>query len=162
MYAVMRKLMTSIQIAFTTGLTFKWLFSSINMTFCIPCSTVFGTFSFTFCVFALFTMFSFFQWCTKDIKFGHILICQCQWTRAVIVCKFNHTETSGVMNATSLRILTPCSRVLEKLTGSQLVKKFPAFHGTQRFITAYTSSRHFIYLSEMKCTVLNVWIKEIC
>ena len=32
-------------------------------------------------------------------------------------------------------LLTPCSRVLlEKLTGSQLVKKFPAFYGTQRFI----------------------------
>jgi len=28
-------------------------------------------------------------------------------------------------------IVTPCSRVLlEKLTGSQLVKKFPAFYGT--------------------------------
>ena len=32
--------------------------------------------------------------------------------------------------------------LLEKLTGSQLVKKFPAFHGTRRFITAFTSSRH--------------------
>jgi len=37
---------------------------------------------------------------------------------------------------------TPWSRVLEKLTGFQLVKKFPAFHGTQRFITAFTSARH--------------------
>ena len=34
-------------------------------------------------------------------------------------------------------VLTPCSRVLlEKLTGPQLVKKFPAFYATQRFITA--------------------------
>ena len=32
--------------------------------------------------------------------------------------------------------------VLEKLTGFQLVKKFPAFHGTRRFITALTSVRH--------------------
>jgi hypothetical protein len=31
---------------------------------------------------------------------------------------------------------------LEKLTGSQLVKKFPSFYGTQRFITAFTSARH--------------------
>ena len=30
----------------------------------------------------------------------------------------------------------------EKLTGFQLVKKFPAFYGTQRFITAVTSARH--------------------
>jgi len=35
------------------------------------------------------------------------------------------------------------SRVLlEKLTGSQLVKKFPAFYETWRFITAFTSARH--------------------
>ena len=30
----------------------------------------------------------------------------------------------------------------EKLTGLQLVKKFPAFHGTRTFITALTSVRH--------------------
>ena len=40
-------------------------------------------------------------------------------------------------------LLTPRSRVLlEKLTGLQLVKKFPTFHGTRRFITALTSLRH--------------------
>jgi hypothetical protein len=40
-------------------------------------------------------------------------------------------------------LLTPRSRVLlEKLTGFQLVKKFPAFYGTRRFITAFTSARH--------------------
>jgi len=39
--------------------------------------------------------------------------------------------------------LTPWCRVLlEKLTGLQLVKKFPAFHGTRRCITALTSVRH--------------------
>ena len=32
--------------------------------------------------------------------------------------------------------------LLEQLTGLQLVKKFPAFHGTSRFITALTSVRH--------------------
>jgi len=38
---------------------------------------------------------------------------------------------------------TPWCRVLlEKLTGVQLVKKFSAFHGTRRFITALTSVRH--------------------
>jgi hypothetical protein len=36
--------------------------------------------------------------------------------------------------------LTPCSRdLLEKLTALQLVKKFPAFYGTQRFMTALHS-----------------------
>jgi hypothetical protein len=40
-------------------------------------------------------------------------------------------------------LLTPWSRVLlEKLTSSQLAKKFPAFYGTRRFITAFTSARH--------------------
>jgi len=40
-------------------------------------------------------------------------------------------------------ILTPWCRVLlEKLTGLQLVKKFPAFHGARRFITALTSVHH--------------------
>ena len=39
--------------------------------------------------------------------------------------------------------LTPWTTVLlEKLTGSQLVKKFPAFYGTRRFITAFTSAHH--------------------
>ena len=32
--------------------------------------------------------------------------------------------------------------LLEKLTGSQLVKKFSAFYGTRRFITTFTSARH--------------------
>ena len=35
-----------------------------------------------------------------------------------------------------------CRVLLEKLTGLQLVKKFPAFHGTRSFITALTSVRH--------------------
>jgi len=40
-------------------------------------------------------------------------------------------------------LLTPRCRVLpDKLTVLQLVKKFPAFHGTRRFITALTSVRH--------------------
>ena len=40
-------------------------------------------------------------------------------------------------------LLTPWCRVLpEQLTGFQLVKKFPAFHGTPRFITALTSVHH--------------------
>ena len=40
-------------------------------------------------------------------------------------------------------LLTPWCRVLlEKLTGLQLVKKFPAFYGIRRFITALASVRH--------------------
>ena len=49
--------------------------------------------------------------------------------------------TDHTCNCTYL--LTPWCRVLlEKLTGLQLVKKFPAFHETRMFITALTSVRH--------------------
>jgi hypothetical protein len=44
---------------------------------------------------------------------------------------------------TILHLLTPWSKVFpEKLTGSQLVKKLPAFYGTRTFITAVISARH--------------------
>jgi len=47
-------------------------------------------------------------------------------------------------------LLTPCSRVLlGKLIGSQLVKIFPAFYGTRRLITAFTSARH-LFLSRAR------------
>ena len=40
-------------------------------------------------------------------------------------------------------LLSPWSRVLlNKLTCSQLVKKFPAFYGTRRFTVVFTSARH--------------------
>jgi hypothetical protein len=40
-------------------------------------------------------------------------------------------------------LLTLWSRVLsEKLTDLQLVKKFPAFYGTRKFITTSTGARH--------------------
>ena len=39
--------------------------------------------------------------------------------------------------------LIPRNKLLpEKLTGHQLLKKFPAFYGTRRFITAFTTARH--------------------
>jgi hypothetical protein len=43
----------------------------------------------------------------------------------------------------TLNLLTPWSRVLpEKLKRSELLKKFPAFYGTRRFITAFKRARH--------------------
>jgi hypothetical protein len=53
-------------------------------------------------------------------------------------------RTADIMLATNYSIFhTPWSRVLlEKLTGYKLVKKFPAFYGTRRFITAFTSACH--------------------
>ena len=57
----------------------------------------------------------------------------------------SHTLTFFTSHCCTLLtyLLTPWSRVLlEKLTGLQLVKKFPAFYGTRWFITALTSVRH--------------------
>ena len=56
----------------------------------------------------------------------------------------NHTCFKGIsIWVYILYLLTPWCRVLlEKLTGLQLVKRFPAFYGTRRFITAFTSFRH--------------------
>ena len=52
------------------------------------------------------------------------------------------TEEVMTQHLSRLLLLTPwCSVLLEKLTGLQLVKKFP-FYGTRRFITALTSVRH--------------------
>ena len=54
-------------------------------------------------------------------------------------------------NSSAIGLLGQClliysMELLEKLEGSQVVKKFPAFYGTQSFITAFTSARH-LFLS---------------
>jgi hypothetical protein len=55
-------------------------------------------------------------------------------------------------------LLTPCSRILlEKLTGFQLVKKFPEFYGTRRFITAFTNIRHRPVPTRKIISFLNFW-----
>ena len=47
------------------------------------------------------------------------------------------------MNEQITYSLIPWNRVLlKKPIGLQLVKKFPAFYGTRRFITTFTSARH--------------------
>jgi hypothetical protein len=49
--------------------------------------------------------------------------------------------TGATKSTPIITVLTAWSRVLlEKLTGFQVVKKFPAFYGTRRFITAITSA----------------------
>jgi len=46
-------------------------------------------------------------------------------------------------------LFTPCSRaLLEKLTGPQLVKKFPILYGTRKFITAFTSA-YLMYVIDL-------------
>jgi len=60
-----------------------------------------------------------------------------------LTLELNWWTNSLSITLKSKYLLTPWCRVLlEKLTGLQLVKKFPAFHETRRFITALTSLRH--------------------
>ena len=52
-------------------------------------------------------------------------------------------DTGLSMECDRFLMYTPWSKAhLEKLTGFQLVKKFPAFCGTGRFITAFITARH--------------------
>jgi len=62
----------------------------------------------------------------------------CMYVRTYkCMCMYVHTYV--VLTCVIKFILTPCSRfLLEKLTVPQLVKKFPAFYGTSRSITAIT------------------------
>jgi hypothetical protein len=81
---------------------------------------------------------------------------ECRWTKESQPYYFNRMlltllsyflgEEWSYVNAnvyrTSLPTLTPRSRVLlEKLTSLQLVKEFPAFYGTRKFVTAFTTAR---------------------
>ena len=63
--------------------------------------------------------------------------------RALLHDDLSTSIVTGLLTYLLTYLLTPWCRVLlEKPTGLQLVKKFPAFHGTRRFITALTSVRH--------------------
>ena len=63
--------------------------------------------------------------------------------RINIVCWLTYIHTyihTYILTYVLTYLLTPWSRVLlEKLTGFQLVKKFPIFYWTRRFIIAFTS-----------------------
>jgi hypothetical protein len=69
-----------------------------------------------------------------------------------LMCMFCFSSWTFFLMLTSLHylpilihyLLTPCNSIvhLEKLTGSQLVKKFSTFYGTQRFISTFKNARH--------------------
>ena len=73
------------------------------------------------------------------MSLGEILSCLREDCRKVPNMQNNNSSSGGLSCGTLLEvstysILTPRSRVLlQKLTGFQLVKKFPAFYGTRRF-----------------------------
>ena len=69
-------------------------------------------------------------------------------SESISITPFSEVKNGFRRNARSLSIhlltylLTPWSRILlDKLTGSQLLKKFPAFYGIRRFATAFTTVR---------------------
>ena len=77
-----------------------------------------------------------------DGQFDKILSC-CPRTQFLLFTSISYSTELVYITYLFTYLFTPWCRVLlEKLTGLQLVKKFPAFHGTRRFITALTSVRH--------------------
>ena len=81
------------------------------------------------------------------LVFVYHLIPGLQQTAVFTTVLFFWQATSDCMNNVltfkNLYLLPPwCRILLQKLTGLQLVKKFLAFYGTRRFITALTSVRH--------------------
>ena len=57
-----------------------------------------------------------------------------------------HKYKTYTSTSVDYSLLTSWSRVLHKITGSRLFKKFPTFYGTRSFITAFTSARR-LFLS---------------
>ena len=77
-------------------------------------------------------------------KFKYFYCYVCAVFCFIVLCLNVYLQVPPVVNPTNIStyLLTPLCRVLlEKLTGLQLLKKFPAFHGTRSFITALTSVR---------------------
>ena len=69
-------------------------------------------------------------------------LCTAIWYLQLFITRQYNTNIKD-MTYLLTYLLTPWSRVLlEKLASFQLVKKFPAFYGTRRFLTALTSARH--------------------
>ena len=63
-------------------------------------------------------------------------------TKKMAAYRQDGDENSPIMKLYTY-LITTCSRVLlEKVTASQLIKKFPTSYGTRKFITAFTSARH--------------------
>ena len=60
-----------------------------------------------------------------------------------LVAEIIHTKELSLSVHLWIYLLTPWNRaLLGKITGSQLVKKVPAFYETRRFTTAFTCPRH--------------------
>ena len=85
------------------------------------------------------------SWKLKSTTFSFIKMCPAFWEKNYNGSLFflHAMKAYRDVRSTNPYLLTPWCRVLlEKLTGLQPVKKYPAFHGTRTFITALTSVRH--------------------
>ena len=66
-----------------------------------------------------------------------------QWHRSVWTMLWRPTINYLLTHLLLTYVLTSCSRVpLEKPTGSQIVKNFPALYEKRKFIAAVTTARH--------------------
>jgi hypothetical protein len=71
------------------------------------------------------------------------ILCRCQENLGILNSWIPLGHSRPVTGLLYLTIITPGNRVLpEKITGSQLVKNFPAFYRTRMFIAAFTWARH--------------------
>ena len=69
---------------------------------------------------------------TPPLKFRSYCMCFILWGWS------KNRKNPDLNKARFIYLLTPWSwLILEKLAGSQLVKKFPAFYGTRKFITVF-------------------------
>ena len=100
------------------------------------------------------------NWRNSDTCFGQIIrdlrvshVCWWRSRSSVIscrlVCRYQGFGEASIfvfiirVVQESAYLLTPWSTdLIETLTGFQVVKKFLAFYGTRKFITAFTSARH--------------------
>jgi len=91
-----------------------------------------------------------------DCMFSHTIYRKKKFDSATRNISVNHNPSTNRLRH------TPCSRVLlEKLIGSQLVKKFPAFYGTRRFITAFTSVHRLSLLITNRLQDINIYIAYV-
>ena len=88
------------------------------------------------------------EFCIVELLVQKRNACRCTFNRCSVITQFAKLAAGEQLSRCCTHrkvytyLLTPWCRVLlEKLTGLQLVKKFPAFHGTRRFITIFTSAR---------------------
>jgi hypothetical protein len=90
-------------------------------------------------------------------------VCAGSWASTSQVEVAGKTICLVFRRQTELVIVTQISRGLpKKLTGLQLVKKFPSFYGTRRFITAFTTARHLSLSWGFGCTEGSVWFRGFC